>query len=180
VTDRREVTGARYRILTARRATTAMKKARWKVHNSVSQLPASLQSRVEQMLVEGATFEETVADLMKQGTHLTVQAVSRFFFGSVALQRERIRRQMEAAEKLRQSLHSDRLHDQAVLLKQRRDSVEERIAEARVKVELGKWELTKRRLRDLRPALRRVGNCQSLGPEAAGKIEAIYGLFEKQ
>jgi hypothetical protein len=75
------------------------------LHTDVAQLPADLRQLVEQMLADGATFEDVVeAVAARGGAGVTLAAVETFFRGNLALQQERVRRQVEAARALKKAL----------------------------------------------------------------------------
>jgi len=75
------------------------------IHADVANLPADLRHLVEQMLVDGATFEDVVEAVdARGGDGITLSAVENFFRGNLALQQERVRRQVETAQALKKAL----------------------------------------------------------------------------
>ena len=86
-----------------------MKKRSRTVHSEVSKLPAELRGLVERMLVEGATFEDTVEAVNERGPEgVTLKAIEDFFRSSLALQQQRIKRQVQTAEALKKALGDPR------------------------------------------------------------------------
>jgi AcrR family transcriptional regulator len=70
----------------------------------VALLGPALQELVRSMLVEGATFEDvTEAVNERPGGGVTLGAIKHFFRSRLDVQQERVRRQLEVAEKLRQA-----------------------------------------------------------------------------
>ena len=67
-------------------------------------VPARLQRRARRLLAAGATFEETLDELLRRGAeHLNLKAVQDFFRSNPEVQRERIERRRQAAEELKQA-----------------------------------------------------------------------------
>lgn len=76
-----------------------------KIVNKVDELPEEAHRTLRDMLVAGATFEdaaESVNDL--GGDTITVRAVEKYFRSDLRVQTERIRRQLETARALKESL----------------------------------------------------------------------------
>jgi hypothetical protein len=75
------------------------------VHANVAELPADLRRLVEQMLTNGATFEDVVDAVAERGgPGVSLSAVENFFRGNLALQQERVRRQVATAQALKKAL----------------------------------------------------------------------------
>jgi hypothetical protein len=86
-----------------------MKPAPRTLHADVANLPAELRQLVEQMLIDGATFEDVVEAVQERGDDgVTLTAVENFFRGNLALQQERVRRQVETARALKKALGKSR------------------------------------------------------------------------
>jgi hypothetical protein len=76
-----------------------------KIRSDVSELPAELKELVEQMLVEGATFDETVEAVNeRRGECVTLQAVKNFFRSNLGLQQQRIQKLVVTAEELKKAV----------------------------------------------------------------------------
>ncbi len=76
-----------------------------KMHSDVSELPAELKELVEQMLVEGATFDETVEAVNERGgEYVTLAAVKNFFRSNLGLQQQRIQKLVATAEELKKAV----------------------------------------------------------------------------
>ncbi len=73
--------------------------------HEVEQLVPELQAKVRKLLVDGATFEDTIA-FLEESAHvkLTIRAVENHFRAQVDIQEERILRQVETAENLKKAL----------------------------------------------------------------------------
>jgi hypothetical protein len=67
-------------------------------------IPARLQRRARRLLAAGATFEETLAELLRRGAQLSLKAVQDFFRSNPEVQRERIERRRQAVEELKRAL----------------------------------------------------------------------------
>jgi len=79
------------------------------LHTDVAHLPAELRQRVEQLLVEGSTFEDVVEAVDERGGDgITLTAVESFFRGNLALQQERVRRQVETVQALKKAMGKSR------------------------------------------------------------------------
>jgi len=75
------------------------------VRNDVAELPEELRQLVDQMLTEGATFEDVVEAVNDRGgDSITLAAVQNYFRGSLEIQARRVRRQVETAQALKQAL----------------------------------------------------------------------------
>jgi hypothetical protein len=75
------------------------------VHATVTELPADLRQLVEQMLREGATFEDVVDAVAERGGDgISQSAVENYFRGNLTLQQERARRQVATAQALKKAL----------------------------------------------------------------------------
>ena len=73
--------------------------------SDVADLPDEKRRLVEQMLVEGAPFEDVVdAVNERDGDGVTLTAVENFFRGDLELQKRRARHQVESVQALKQSL----------------------------------------------------------------------------
>ena len=83
----------------------AKKEKKRELVHEVEQLSEELQTKIRKLLVDGATFEDTIAFLdQSANVKLTLMAVENYFRAQVDLQEERIRRQVETAEKLTSAL----------------------------------------------------------------------------
>ena len=72
------------------------------------QLPPAKQPLVEELLVEGATFEDVVEAANEgEGPKVTQRAVEHFFRTNLEIQKRRVQRLVEKAEALKASLHAD-------------------------------------------------------------------------
>lgn len=72
---------------------------------NVTDLSDELRKLVETMLVDGGTFEDVVEAVKERGKEqITLQAVQNFFRSNLGLQQQRIKRQRETAQALRQAL----------------------------------------------------------------------------
>lgn len=72
------------------------------------QLPPEKQPLVEELLVEGATFEDVVeAANEREGPKVTQGAVERFFRTNLEIQKRRVERLIQKAEGLKASLHDN-------------------------------------------------------------------------
>jgi hypothetical protein len=79
------------------------------LHTDVSTLPAELRALLEQLLIEGATFEDTVEAINERGgDRVTLKAVESFFRSNLPLQQQRIRRQLKTAQALKKALGNPR------------------------------------------------------------------------
>lgn len=75
------------------------------VHHEVSELTDKLQELAATMLVEGATMEDTFDALnARPGGTITMSGVLNFYRSQVKLQKQRIRRQVNAARALKEAL----------------------------------------------------------------------------
>ncbi|MGH9432536.1 MAG: hypothetical protein ACRD3T_13425 [Terriglobia bacterium] len=75
------------------------------VCHDVDEATPDVQEKVRKLLVNGATFEDTVATLAESGTAaVTVRAVENYYRGHVDIQEERIKRQVGTADKLKKAL----------------------------------------------------------------------------
>ena len=75
------------------------------IHVTVAELPADLRQLVEQMLTDGATFEDVVDAVAERGGDgVTLGAVENFFRGNLTLQQERVRRQVATAQALKKAV----------------------------------------------------------------------------
>lgn len=187
--------------------------------NEVGDLPPRLRQLVERLLVEGATFEDTVEAVNERGKEgVTLQAVRDYFRSHLELQQRRIQRQMETAQALTKALRHPRsgqaklaqaimltglmgvsrreaafgvkdamstklqrenlgLRQQLLLLKVRKEIKDQKYAEARLRNELARWELTRGHIEVLKQQLAKTGEESKLGPETLQKIREIYGLI---
>ena len=74
-------------------------------HLAGSVIPAKLQRRAGRLLAAGASFEETLRELRRRGAEeLSLTAVQKFFHSHFEVQRERVERQRQAVEELKQAL----------------------------------------------------------------------------
>ena len=72
---------------------------------NVTDLSDELRGLVETMLVDGGTFEDVVEAVKERGKEqITLHAVQNFFRSNLGLQQQRIKRQRETAQALRQAL----------------------------------------------------------------------------
>ncbi len=70
-----------------------------------SVIPAKLQRRAGRLLAAGASFEETLDELRRRGAEeLSLKAVQEFFHSHFEVQRERIERQRQSVQELKQAL----------------------------------------------------------------------------
>jgi len=68
-------------------------------------IPARLQRRAERLLAAGATFEETLDELLRLGAEqLSLKGVQDFFRVNPEVQRQRIERRRQATEELKRAL----------------------------------------------------------------------------
>lgn len=76
-----------------------------KVFTKLEGLPGDNLAFIEQLLVEGATFEDVVESVAEKGDlRVTPQAVRNYFRGNLDLQKRRVLRQVERAQELKKSL----------------------------------------------------------------------------
>lgn len=74
-------------------------------HTDVTKLPAELRRLVEQMLIEGATFQDTVQAVNERDSRgISLTAVENFFRGNLKLQQDRIRHQVTTVQALKKAL----------------------------------------------------------------------------
>jgi hypothetical protein len=82
-----------------------MKQDQRTIHVTVADLPDPLRQLVEQMLRDGATFEDVVDAVAERGGEgVSLTAVENFFRGNLALQQDRVRRQVATAQALKKAL----------------------------------------------------------------------------
>lgn len=75
------------------------------VHSEVRTLPPELQQLAEQMLTEGASFEDVAAALEERGGEgVTLRALEDFVRSNAELHRQRIRLQLDFATRLKNDL----------------------------------------------------------------------------
>jgi len=83
----------------------AMKQEPRTTNADVPDLAPEQRALVEQMLIDGATFEDVVEAVNKRGgPGVSLTAVQNFFRSNLELQKQRIRRQVEDFEKLKAAL----------------------------------------------------------------------------
>ncbi|MBZ5565881.1 MAG: hypothetical protein LAP13_26110 [Acidobacteriia bacterium] len=71
----------------------------------VSKLPAEMRTLVDEMLVDGATFEDVAEAVQERGgIRLALRAVQRYFRSNPALQQQRIKHQLETAQALKEAV----------------------------------------------------------------------------
>lgn len=76
-----------------------------RIVNKLEELPGEAQHTLREMLVGGATFEDTVEAVSDLGgATITVRAVEKYFRSDLNLQTQRIRRQLETARALKEAL----------------------------------------------------------------------------
>jgi len=74
----------------------------------VNSLPPDMQQLIEQMLTEGATFEDVVQTVNERHAEgVTLTAVQNFFRSNLALQKQRILHQVDSVETLKAALDKD-------------------------------------------------------------------------
>ena len=79
-----------------------MKRDKRIVHANVTDLPADLRQVVEQMLRDGATFEDVVDAVEERGRdRVSLVAVENYFRSNLVLQHDRARRQLATAAALK-------------------------------------------------------------------------------
>ncbi len=71
----------------------------------VSKLPAEMRTLVDEMLIDGGTFEDVAEAVQERGgMRLAVRAVQRYFRSTPALQQQRIKHQLETAQALKEAV----------------------------------------------------------------------------
>jgi len=76
-----------------------------KVFTKVESLSGDTQNFIDQLLIEGATFEDVVENMEEQGLgRVSLQAVATYFRNNMDLQKRRVLRQVERAQELKKSL----------------------------------------------------------------------------
>jgi hypothetical protein len=74
------------------------------MRNEVAKLSDELQRLVKSMLKRGATITDTVAAVEECGESITLEAVAKFMRAHPTVQRQRVRRTLEATERLKVAL----------------------------------------------------------------------------
>ncbi|PYV22545.1 MAG: hypothetical protein DMG24_16335 [Acidobacteria bacterium] len=170
-------------------------------------LPDGVKVDAENMLVNGATFEDTTEYINQRHQEeggaqgITLAAVKHYFRSNLDMQRRRVRCMQEAAQTLKDALKGDPDSAQADLanafittglmgldrqgsaysVKDAQRAYEaRRIADQRIKTEVLKRENMASKLHDLKQAIAKESQGHGLGPETLQKIQAIYGLIGKQ
>lgn len=71
------------------------------------------------------------------------------------------------------------LKQQLLRLKVRKEIKDQKMAEARLRTELARWELTKAHINKLKHEMQRTGEEKNLGPATLQRIHEIYGLISE-
>ncbi len=179
-----------------------MKQRKKDAERRMENLPLEVRTAVDQMLIEGATFQE-VADAASGWTSRKVaaEAVAAYLRSNPGLQEQRFRRQMEIAAELTRlakaaleppplatpaateageaslGRRNQQLRAQVALLGSRKTQLETRIRRIETQLKLWKWELMRRKFHDFENALANPEGT-SLPPAASAKLQEIAKLLD--